>query len=138
MLATFFRHPNRRKANALVRANYNDLQNGIHATTAFLELFIENLLLGTSHELKNRYLHIDYHDDTQSANPDNSKCQNCTLDELALLRAIAKNPSATQKTLADSLGISERTIKRRTVELQSKGFLRRKNGKRNGQWEVLV
>ncbi|MBQ3970479.1 MAG: Fic family protein [Clostridia bacterium] len=128
--------------NALVRANYNNLQNGIHATTAFLEQFVENLLLGTNHELKNRYLHIDYHSDAQraiqSANPDNSKCQNCTLDELALLQAIAKNPSATQKALADSLGISERTIKRRTVELQNKGFLRRKNGKRNGQWEVLV
>lgn len=128
--------------NALVRANYNNLQNGIHATTAFLEQFVENLLLGTNHELKNRYLHIDYHDDVQSAiqsaTLDNSKCQNCTLDELALLQAIAKNPSATQKALADSLGISERTIKRRTVELQNKGFLRRKNGKRNGQWEVLV
>ena len=42
--------------NALVRANYNNLQNGIHATTAFLEQFVENLLLGTNHELKNRYL----------------------------------------------------------------------------------
>lgn len=43
--------------NALVRANYNNLQKGIHATSAFLELFFENLLLGAQHELKNRYLH---------------------------------------------------------------------------------
>ncbi len=46
--------------NALVRANYNDLQNDIHATTEYLEMFFENLLLGEKHDLKNRYLHIDW------------------------------------------------------------------------------
>ncbi len=46
--------------NALVRANYNDLQNGVYATTEYLEKFFENLLLGPQHELKNRYLHIDW------------------------------------------------------------------------------
>ena len=46
--------------NALVRANYNDIQNGVHATTKYLELFFENLLMDTRHELKNRYLHIGY------------------------------------------------------------------------------
>lgn len=52
--------------NALVRANYNDLQNNVHATTNYLEHFFENLLLGTNHELKNRYLHIDFDDWQQS------------------------------------------------------------------------
>ena len=128
--------------NALVRANYNDLQNDVHATTVFLEQFMENLLTGAQHNLKNRYMHIDYADAAQSAiqsaKSDVSKCQNCTLEELALLRAIAQNPAITQKELAATFGTSERTIKRRTVELQEKGLLRRKNGKRNGQWEVLV
>lgn len=45
--------------NALVRANYNDLTRGIHVTTEYLEYFFGNLLLGTEHELKNRYLVID-------------------------------------------------------------------------------
>lgn len=31
--------------NALVRANYNDLKNGIHETTEYLEVFLRNLLL---------------------------------------------------------------------------------------------
>lgn len=44
--------------NALVRANYNDLPNDIHATTLYLESFFENLLFGGNNELKNRYLHI--------------------------------------------------------------------------------
>ena len=46
--------------NALVRANYNDLRNGIHATTKYLEMFFSNLLLGTNYQLKNRYMHVEY------------------------------------------------------------------------------
>ena len=46
--------------NALVRANYNNLQKGIHATGVHLEQFFENLLLGTQHELKSRNLHVEY------------------------------------------------------------------------------
>ena len=45
--------------NALVRANYNDLKNGIHETTEFLELFLRNLLLDEHHPLRNRALHIN-------------------------------------------------------------------------------
>lgn len=39
--------------NALVRANYTNLKDGIYATTAFLEHFFENLALGTEYALKN-------------------------------------------------------------------------------------
>lgn len=48
--------------NALVRANYNDFQNDIHATTIYLERFFEKLLFGGNNELKNRYLHIAWQD----------------------------------------------------------------------------
>ena len=48
--------------NSLVRANYNDLPNDIHATTLYLEKFFENLLFGGKNELKNRYLHIAWQD----------------------------------------------------------------------------
>ena len=44
--------------NALVRANYNDLKNGIHETTEYLELFLRNLLLDEKNELHNRFMHI--------------------------------------------------------------------------------
>ena len=96
--------------NALVRANYNNLQKGIHAASEYLEMFFENLLLGTQHELKNRYLHVEYKADApaQSAAAEISKCKNCTLDctleELAVLRTIAANPSITQKDLAEAIG----------------------------------
>ncbi len=44
--------------NALVRANYNDLKNGIHETTEYLELFLRNLLLDEKNELHNCTMHI--------------------------------------------------------------------------------
>lgn len=44
--------------NALVRANYNDLKNGVHETTEYLELFLRNLLLNENNLLHNRTLHI--------------------------------------------------------------------------------
>ncbi len=137
--------------NALVRANYNNFSEGITATTEYLELFFENLLLNKGHELRNRFLHVDYRKDVQqkdvqSVNQNGSKCQNgtlndavnCTLDELAILQLIAANPTITQKELANKSGKSERTIKRKTVELQEKGYLKRLNGKRNGRWEIYV
>ena len=69
--------------NALVRANYNDLKNGIHATTQYLELFFSNLLMGTEHELKNRYMHVEYEADeniSQSVINIIPKGKNCTLE----------------------------------------------------------
>lgn len=44
--------------NSLVRANFNDLKNGIHETTEFLEVFLRNLLLDENRPLHNRTLHI--------------------------------------------------------------------------------
>lgn len=44
--------------NALVRANYTNLQKGIHETTEYLEVFLRNLLLNEKNELHNRNMHI--------------------------------------------------------------------------------
>ncbi len=126
--------------NSLARANYNDLGKGISATTVYLERFFENLLLGYRNELKNRFIHVDYKE--QSAKVPSSKSQNgtmkMTLEEMAIIKVLQSEPSATQKRLAELTGKSERTIKRRTVEMQEKGLIRRENGKRNGRWEVLI
>lgn len=133
--------------NALVRANYNDLKNGIHATTKYLELFFSNLLLGTNYELKNRYMHIEYvpeqeNQSVQSAIGDVLKGKfctlNCPLDELAILKLIIENPNITQKEIANVIGKSERTVKNKVASLKEKGYIQRLNGKRNGKWEVLI
>ena len=126
--------------NALVRANYNNLRAGIHATSEFLDLFFENLLMDTKHDLKNRYMHIEF--DGQSTNNSVSKCQNGTLEmsleESAIINALKNNPALNQKQISELVGKSERTIKRCTVEMQEKGLIARENGKRNGKWKILI
>ena len=129
--------------NALVRANYNNLQKGVHSTTNFLEMFFSNLLLDTHYELKNRYMHIDYAESNfQSAKSEMPKCRfdtlNCTLEELAVLDLIKKNPSVKQTELAEQIGKSVRSIKRIIDSLKEKQYIRRVDGKRYGKWEVLV
>lgn len=46
--------------NALVRANYRNLPEGIAREPIFLENFFRNMLMGEHHEMKNRYLHVNY------------------------------------------------------------------------------
>lgn len=49
--------------NALVRANYNNMPKGIAETTVFLDRFLENLLFGTKHALRNRELLVGIESD---------------------------------------------------------------------------
>ena len=130
--------------NALVRANYNNLQKGVHSTTKFLEMFFGNLLLDTDYDLKNRIMHVDYVDpnDSQSINPEVPKYQfdtlECSLEELAILELVAKTPTIKQQELVEATGKSIATIKRLMKSLQDKNYIRRESGKRYGKWEVLV
>ncbi|MCR5727514.1 MAG: Fic family protein [Lachnospiraceae bacterium] len=52
--------------NSLVRANYTNIQKGIHEDRSFLEVFLKNLLMGENNELKNRYMHIAWNETTHS------------------------------------------------------------------------
>ena len=88
-------------------------------------------------------MHIDcVHDNSQSVIPKVPKSQidtlECTLEELAVLRLIYKNPSIKQKELAAEIGRSLSTVKRIMESLQKKEYIRRVNGKRYGKWEILI
>ncbi len=63
---------------------------------------------------------------------------NCSLEELAVLKAVGENPHITQEALKTTIGKSISTVKRLTVSLQKKGLLVRKNGKRDGYWEFIA
>lgn len=66
--------------NALVRANYTNLQKGIHETTEYLEAFLRNLLLNEKNELHNRDLHIG-----ETLNKEKVDIQNKKVDILSVL-----------------------------------------------------
>lgn len=134
--------------NALVRANYRNVPRGIEYSCVYLEHFFRSMLLGEKHDLRNRIMHVDWEkvEDSRPAQSANAeiqstnlppKCKICTLEELALLRIVMSNPSATQKEIAAQIGKSERTVKSITVQLQEKGILLRMNGKRNGHWVIV-
>lgn len=123
--------------NALVRANYTNLQKGVHETTEFLELFLRNLLLGENNELKNRNLHISFTLAAPKCSENRSDCTlDCTLDETLVLNLLKQDPKMTQKQLAQEIKKSDRTVKAITARLEEKGLITRKNGKRFGYWQV--
>ena len=120
--------------NSLVRANYKNFEKNVFEDISFLEKFFYNLLTNTNFELRNRFTHIDY---DQSAKKEISKCNGCTLEEQAIINAIKINPCIKQEEISKVINKSLRTVKTRMIEMQEKGLIARKNGKRNGEWVIL-
>ena len=128
--------------NALVRASYKGLN--ITPTIEFVERFLRNVILGEKNELRNREMLVGASlpaTSVQSITKPNPKSQfdtfNCTLEELAVLKIIEDNPKITQTEIAKSIQKSASTVKRITSDLVKKGIISRRNGRRNGWWEIL-
>lgn len=120
--------------NSLVRANYKNFEKNIFEDISYLEKFFYNLLSNAKYELKNRYTHIDY---VQSAASVDSKSKDCTLEEQAILNTIREDKFVKQEEIAKIIGKSLRTVKTIMTKMQEKELITRKNGKRNGEWEIL-
>lgn len=124
--------------NALARANYVNYTKSVSATPIYLEHFFENLLLGTSHKLSNREMHIsNFPTGTAASSNGTPGTLDVTLNERAVLNVLRAVPKTTQEELASRIGKSVRTVKRLTVALTEKGLLKREHGKRNGIWKVI-
>lgn len=121
--------------NALVRANYKNYEKNIFEDISYLEKFFYNLLTNTNYELKNRYMHIDYEQKNEKEQLNNN---NCTLEEQAIINIIIDNPSIKQEEIALKINKSLRTVKNYMNNMQEKGLIERKNGKRNGEWIVNI
>ena len=112
--------------NSLVRANYKNFEKNVFEDTSFLEKFFYNLLTNANNELKNRYTHID---NVQSDEINNSKCNNCTLEEQAIINILKINLRTTQGEIAKQINKSVRTVKTYMARMQEKGLIKRENGK---------
>ncbi|WP_289772906.1 Fic family protein [uncultured Duncaniella sp.] len=137
-----FKHHSWYFRNALVRASYKGLN--IAPTTEFVERFLRNVILDEKNELRNRDMLVGVSlpaTSVQSITMPNPKSQfdtlNCTLEELAVLKIIEDNPKITQTEIAKSIQKSASTVKRITSDLVKKGIISRRNGRRNGWWEIL-
>ncbi|MBO4698828.1 winged helix-turn-helix transcriptional regulator, partial [bacterium] len=142
--------------NALVRANYANLQKGISENPVFLEKFFRNLLLGEHNELKNRETHIDYTGYTEK----NSKKTSVKIDEnfgvkekssvqtkknfgtnektsVQILELIKADPKITLQEIAEKTNRSKRAIEMQVKKLRENGVLRRVGATKNGHWEIV-
>lgn len=118
--------------NALVRANYKNFSKNIFEDTSYLEKFFLNLLTDANYELKNRYAHIDYIDKDEKL-----YYKDCTLEEQAILKLVKENPNIKQEQIGKLIKKSTRTINTIMKQMQQKGLLTRKNGKKNGKLEIF-
>lgn len=111
--------------NSLVRANYTNLQKGIHEDRTYLIKFLRNLLLNENNRLENKELHVV----PVSSTFNETK-------EVKLLRLLKSSPALKTDELAKKIGVSLRTIKSIIAVLEKDGKLERIGGKKYGYWEV--
>ncbi len=124
--------------NALVRANYKNLKNGIEESPIYLERFFRNLILGENNVLKNRYTHVDYaekfggnEESSEKKFGDNQKTSEIILE---LLKA---NQKLSAKKLSEKIGITSRAVEKQLAILVEKGLLKRVGSPKGGYWEIL-
>ena len=142
--------------NALVRANYANLQKGISENPVFLEKFFRNLLLGEHNELKNRETHVDYDKYTEKTSEKTSEQtdKNFGINEktsvetaksfgvnektsVQILELIRNNPKITLQEIACRTNRSKRAIEMQVKKLREKGLLRRVGAAKNGYWQIV-
>ena len=119
--------------NALVRANYQNLNQDIYYTMEYLNKFFGNLLLGEKNLLDNREMQIK--DSTMSGKESSQKSSQKSSHKI--LELMKQNPAITTTELAQLLNISRRAIAKQTALLKEKGLIRRIGPDKGGRWEVL-
>ena len=127
--------------NALVRANYKNLKEGIEENPVYLERFFRNLILGENNELKNRYTHIDYDEYIKKFGENDKSSEkkfgdNQKSSEI-ILELLKENPKLSAKKLSEKIGITSRAVEKQLASLVEKGFIKREGSPKGGHWEVI-
>lgn len=127
--------------NALVRANYSNLQFGVKETTEFLERFFANLLMGEQNELKNRHMIIGTKWETEKSTQETEKSTQESRKSVKtsdrILEEIKKHPFITKELLAQKIGISPDGIKKQLDKLKKTGIIRHVGPTKKGKWEII-
>ena len=99
--------------NALVRANYRNVEKGVNIEPIFLIRFFRNLLLGENNELKNRYMMIDSPEEwkmpetVQAENKYRTSTEQAAEQVRAIVAALGKE-QLTLKQIMDKIGMKHR------------------------------
>ena len=127
--------------NALVRANYNNIKEGIYETTEFLEKFLKNLILNDNNELHNREMHISHtfllgHEELMG-DPINDPI-NLNDREQSIINLLRNDSTLTRNDMAEKLNCSDSTIKRLLKAMVEKGIIKRIGSNKKGEWIILI
>ena len=127
--------------NALVRANYKNLKEGIEENPVYLERFFRNLILGENNELKNRYTHVDYDEYIKKFGENEKSSEkkfgdNQKSSEI-ILELLKENPKLSAKKLSGQSGGTSRAVEKQLASLVEKGFIKREGSPKGGHWEIL-
>lgn len=121
--------------NALVRANYQNLNQDVYYTFEYLNKFFGNLLLGEKNLLDNREMQIKTISDTDDTLKSKEKGKEKSKEKI--LQIIANNPYVTTKELSEIIGLSIAGIEKNMRQMKEKGLIRRIGPDKGGHWEVL-
>ena len=116
--------------NALVRANYSDIQKGIVEDKSYLEHFFRNLLLGEHHELKNRYLLIDTEMQPPEKIGDKKSAINVR-NRQAIIAFIKDNGTVKASQVAAAIGLQPSRTRDYLSELIQDGIIIAEGANRN-------
>ena len=144
--------------NALVRANYRNIQKGIDYSPIYLVRFFRNLLLKDSWVLKNRYLHIDPTDEwkvqPRLATPQVPHTPHQKVDRKggqktekvgrkggqktkdSILSLIASDPFVTTNEMSKLLEINRSAISKHIKKLKEDHIIERIGPDKGGKWII--
>ncbi len=144
--------------NALVRANYRNIQKGIDYSPIYLVRFFRNLLLGESWVLKNRYLHIDPTEEwkvqPRLATPQVPHTPHQKVDRKggqktekvgrkggqktkdSILSLIASDPFVTTNEMSKRLEINRSAISKHIKKLKEDHIIERIGPDKGGKWII--
>ena len=145
--------------NALVRANYRNIQKGIEYSPVYLVRFFRNLLLKDGWVLKNRYLHIRPTDDWKEQPNLKDPHYNKTLQKVdrksgqksesvdrkggqktkvSIIRMIKDNPSISSIEMANLIGINRSAISKHLKKLKEYHIIKREGPAKGGKWIIIT
>ena len=145
--------------NALVRANYRNIQKGIDYSPIYLVRFFRNLLLKDGWVLKNRYLHIQPTDDWkeqpnlknphyknilqkvdrkggQKSEPADRKGGQKT--KVSIIQMIKDNPTISSTEMANQIGINRSAISKHLKKLKENNIIKREGPAKGGKWIIIT
>ena len=145
--------------NALVRANYRNINKDIEYSPVYLVRFFRNLLLKDGWVLKNRYLHIRPTDDWKEQPNLKDPHYNKTLQKVdrksgqksesvdrkggqktkvSIIRMIKDNPSISSIEMANLIGINRSAISKHLKKLKEDHIIKREGPAKGGKWIIIT